>query len=113
MGGKSGHRGNAMRFRHLDMNLLVALDAILTYQNVTRASERLCLSQSATSGILSRLREHFEDELLVRNGRRMALTPLAQELAMPLRAILSDTEKLLSMKSAFDPATSDRQFTIA
>jgi DNA-binding transcriptional LysR family regulator len=102
-----------MRFRHLDMNLLVALDAILTYQNVTRASERLCLSQSATSGILSRLREHFEDELLVRNGRRMALTPLAQELASPLRAILSDTEKLLSMRSAFDPATSDRQFTIA
>lgn len=102
-----------MRFRHLDMNLLVALDAILTHQNITRASERLCLSQSATSGILSRLREHFEDELVVRTGRRMTLTPLAEELIVPLRAILSDTERLLSMRSAFDPATSDRQFTIA
>ncbi|KQU68449.1 LysR family transcriptional regulator [Aminobacter aganoensis] len=95
------------------MNLLVALDAILTHQNITRASERLCLSQSATSGILSRLREHFDDELVVRSGRSMALTPLAEELIVPLRAILSDTERLLSMRSAFDPATSDRQFTIA
>lgn len=102
-----------MRFRHLDMNLLVALDAILTHQNITRASERLCLSQSATSGILARLREHFEDDLVVRSGRRMALTPLAEELVSPLGAILSETEKLLAMRSAFDPASSDRQFTIA
>lgn len=102
-----------MRFRHLDMNLLVALDAILTHQNITRASERLCLSQSATSGILARLREHFEDDLVVRSGRRMALTPLAEELITPLSAILSETEKLLAMRSAFDPASSDRQFTIA
>lgn len=102
-----------MRFRHLDMNLLVALDAILTHQNISRAAERLFLSQSATSGILSRLREHFEDELLVRRGRQMALTPLAEELTGPLRAILTETEKLLAMRSSFDPATSERQFTIA
>lgn len=102
-----------MRFRHLDMNLLVALDAILTHQNITRASERLCLSQSATSGILSRLREHFEDELVVRSGRQMTLTPFAEELVIPLRAILSETERLLSRRSAFEPATSDREFTIA
>ncbi|MBA8908938.1 LysR family transcriptional regulator [Aminobacter ciceronei] len=109
----SASLGQTLRFRHLDMNLLVALDAILTHQNITRASERLCLSQSATSGILSRLREHFEDELVVRTGRQMTLTPLAEELVVPLRAILSDTERLLSMRSAFDPSTSDRQFTIA
>lgn len=102
-----------MRFRHLDMNLLVALDAILTHQNISRAAERLLLSQSATSGILSRLRQHFEDELLVRNGRRMALTPLAEELVAPLRAILTETEKLLAMRNSFGPATSDRHFTIA
>jgi LysR family transcriptional regulator, nod-box dependent transcriptional activator len=102
-----------MRFRHLDMNLLVALDAILTHQNISRAAERLFLSQSATSGILSKLREHFEDELLVRNGRRMALTPLAEELAGPLRAILTEMEKLLAMRSSFDPTTSERQFTVA
>ncbi|WP_194458732.1 LysR family transcriptional regulator [Bradyrhizobium sp. CCBAU 53421] len=95
------------------MNLLVALDAILTHQNISRAAERLFLSQSATSGILSRLRAHFEDELLIRNGRRMALTPLAEELAGPLRTILAETEKLMSMRSSFDPATSERQFTIA
>jgi len=109
----SASLGQTLRFRHLDMNLLVALDAILTHQNITRASERLCLSQSATSGILSRLREHFEDELVVRTGRQMTLTPLAEELVVPLRAILSETERLLSMRSAFDPSTSDRQFTIA
>lgn len=102
-----------MRFRHLDINLLVVLEAILTHKNITRAAEQLCLSQSAASGMLARLRTHFEDDLVVRTGRRMILTPLAEELLAPLRSILSETEQLLAMRSAFDPATSERQFTIA
>ena len=60
-----------MRFHGLDLNLLVALDALLTHQNVTRAAEQLNLSQSALSGALARLREHFDDELVVSIGRRM------------------------------------------
>ena len=101
-----------MRFHRLDLNLLVALDALLTWQNVTRAAERLCLSQSAMSGCLSRLRAHFEDELIVQLGRRMVLTPLGASLAGPLRELLARTESLVTAKPAFDPARSDRSFVI-
>ena len=101
-----------MRFHRLDLNLLVALDALLTYQNVTRASERLCLSQSAMSGCLARLRAHFGDELIVQAGRRMVLTPLGQNLAHPLRELLTNTETLITAKPAFDPASSDRTFVV-
>ena len=57
-----------MRFNKFDMNLLVVLDALLTERNITRAGERLFLSQSATSGALARLREYFDDQLLVELG---------------------------------------------
>ena len=64
-----------------DLNLLVALDALLTERNVTRAGNRLNLSQSAMSGALARLRHYFRDELLVPVGRQMVLTPVAEGLA--------------------------------
>ena len=64
-----------MRFEQLDLNLLVALDILLEEQNITRSAERLHLSQSATSGILSRLRTFFEDDLLVQIGKKMQPTP--------------------------------------
>ena len=102
-----------MRFKGLDLNLLVALDALLTHQNVTRAAEQIAISQSAMSGALARLREHFQDELLVQVHRRMTLTPLAQSLELPLRAILAQTTKLLNARSEFDPPSSDRRFTIS
>jgi LysR family transcriptional regulator, nod-box dependent transcriptional activator len=101
-----------MRFHRLDLNLLLALDALLTWQNVTRAAERLCVSQSAMSGCLSRLREHFQDELIVRVGRRMVLTPLGASLAGPLRDLLAQAETLVTAKPAFDPASSERSFVI-
>ena len=63
-----------MNLRQFDLNLLVALDALLTERNVTRAGERLFLSQPAMSGILARLRHAFHDELLVRVGRNLELT---------------------------------------
>jgi LysR family transcriptional regulator, nod-box dependent transcriptional activator len=102
-----------MRFKGLDLNLLVALDALLMHQNVTRAAEQLSISQSAMSGALARLREHFQDELLVQVQRRMVLTSLAQSLQQPLRTILANTSKLLNARSGFDPATSERRFTIS
>ena len=61
-----------MRFNHLDLNLLVALDVLLEEQNITRAAERLHMTQSATSGVLARLRTYFEDELLVQVGTQDA-----------------------------------------
>ncbi len=63
-----------MRYRRLDLNLLVALDALLGECSVSRAAERLCLGQSATSSALARLREHFNDPLLVQVGRRLEPT---------------------------------------
>jgi len=61
----------------LDLNLLVALDALFAERSVSRAGERMHLSQSATSGALARLREVFRDQLLVPVGRKMVLTPVA------------------------------------
>lgn len=72
-----------MRFNKLDLNLLVALDALLTERSISRAGERLHLSQPATSNALARLRTYFDDELLVQQGRTMVLTPRAEGLLDP------------------------------
>ncbi|MFD1796944.1 LysR family transcriptional regulator [Paracoccus aurantiacus] len=81
-----------MRFRGLDLNLLVALDVMMRERNVTRASEKLNLSQAASSNALSRLREYFDDELLVRVGRRMVLTDRARALQAELEEVLRRIE---------------------
>jgi LysR family nod box-dependent transcriptional activator len=70
-----------LNLRQFDLNLLVALDALLKERNVTRAAERLYLSQPAMSGILSRLRQAFGDELLVRVGRNLEMTEFAAGIA--------------------------------
>ena len=77
-----------MNLRQFDLNLLVALDALLAERNVTKAGERLHLSQPAMSGILSRLRHAFGDELLVRVGRNLEPTVLASDLAGPVHEIV-------------------------
>jgi LysR family transcriptional regulator, nod-box dependent transcriptional activator len=96
-----------------DLNLLVALDALLRECNVTQAGNRLNLSQPAMSGALARLRSHFGDELLVPVGRRMVRTPLGDELVEPVREILLQVKGTLEAKARFDPATSTRHFSIA
>ncbi len=101
-----------MHFLKLDLNLLVALDALLKDPHVTRAAERLCVSQSTMSGSLARLREYFDDELIVQVGRHMERTPLAQELCAPLHELLGNAERLISTKVRFDPASSERCFTV-
>lgn len=101
-----------MRFNRLDLNLLVALDALLTEQNITRAAERLNLSQSATSGILGRLRDYFDDDLLVQVGRKMEPTLLAQRLAGPIRELILQIQSTLAITSSFDPQTAQRAFKI-
>lgn len=102
-----------MRFNKLDLNLLVALDALLDERKITRAAERLSLSQSAISGMLARLRDYFDDELLVQVGRNFELTPLAQELAMPVRDVLLQVQTVVAINPAFDASTARRHFKIA
>ena len=101
-----------MRFGKLDLNLLVALDALLTERSVSLAADRLCLSQSATSSALGRLRDYFGDELLVVKGRHMILTARAEELIEPVRAVLDQIRTTVAVAPPFDPATADRQIRI-
>lgn len=101
-----------MHFHGLDMNLLVALDRLLDARNTTRAAERMFVAQSTMSGALNRLREYFDDQLLVQVGRRMVPTPLGEALAEPVRDIVLRVETTLRRRPDFDPATSDRRFTL-
>lgn len=101
-----------MRFQRLDLNLLVALDALLTERSVSLAAERLCLSQSATSSALARLRDYFGDELMVVRGRQMLLTARAEELIEPVKAVLEQIRTTISVAPEFHPATSDRQIRV-
>ena len=99
-----------MDFSGLDLNLLVALDVLFAEKSVSRAGERLHLSQSATSGALARLRGAFHDPLLVPVGRKMTLTPLAETLVEPVRDFLVKAEAILHSTPAFEPAKSERRF---
>jgi len=96
-----------------DLNLLVTLDALLTEKNVTHAGRRMNLSQPAMSGALARLRTLFKDDLLVPVGRRMVLTPLAEDLMQPVRNVLLQIQATIADKPQFDPSTSNRHFSIA
>src|SRR5689334_13771115 len=100
------------KLRKVDLNLLVTLEALLRHQNVTRAAAELCLSQPAVSQALAHLRTYFEDELLASVGGRLVLTPLARRLIDPVRTLLAQAEGLLAERSSFDPATSNREFSL-
>src|ERR671934_2465889 len=102
---------HSMNLNSLDLNLLVALDALLREANVSRAAMRLRLSQPATSHALQRLRDLIGDPLLVRTGARMELTPRAQALRAPLAQAL-DQVRALFIADAFDAARSERQFRL-
>jgi DNA-binding transcriptional LysR family regulator len=101
-----------MRFNKLDLNLLVALDALLAERNITRAAERLHMSQSAMSNALGRLRDYFDDELLVQVGRKMEPTPRADVLREAVRDVLLRIDTSVAAPPEFDPSTSDREFTL-
>lgn len=101
-----------MRLRRLDLNLLVALDALLATRSVTAAAQRLHVTQPSMSGSLARLREHFGDALMVQVGRRMTLTPLGETLLGPVRQSLLQVEATISLRPGFDPKTSTRHFAI-
>jgi len=101
-----------MRFKKLDLNLLVALDTLIRTRNVSRAADEMFLTQSAMSNALARLRDHFADPLLVQVKRKMELSPLAETLREPLRDIIVRIEMALEAAPTFSPATSTRRIGI-
>lgn len=102
-----------MNISNFDLNLLRVLDALLRERNVSRAAERLSLSQPAVSNALGRLRELLDDPLLVRVGRSMQPTPRALTLEAPIRSALRQIHSSLSAGETFDPSSSRQRFTIA
>ncbi|BFM25191.1 LysR family nod box-dependent transcriptional activator [Microbacterium testaceum] len=96
----------------LDLNLLVALDALLTERSVTRAAERLHLSQPALSASLSRLRTHFDDQILARRGNTYELTPFAVRLTEHTTTALEAARRVFESQASWSPAESTREFSI-
>ena len=101
-----------MQLRNFDLNLLLPLRALLEEKSVTRAAERMHMSQPALSAALARLRRHFNDELLERRGNIFQLTPLAQQLLDLTYAATAGVERVFTAQAEFDPATSTREFTL-
>jgi DNA-binding transcriptional LysR family regulator len=97
-----------MNLAGIDLNLLVVFDALMTERQVTRAGERLGLSQPATSNALARLRKLTKDELFIRSSGRLHPTPVAIALAEQIQPALSQIQTALSIAEPFDPLTSDR-----
>jgi len=102
-----------MHLHGLDLNLLIALDALLTERNVTRAAERIHISQSGLSAALDKLRQHFGDPLLERIGRTMELTARGRALADPVKTILAQIRELSETSNTFDPRNARRVFRIS
>ncbi|MCA9520330.1 MAG: LysR family transcriptional regulator [Myxococcales bacterium] len=99
--------------RSINLNELLALDALLNEASVTRAAQRIGLSQSAMSHALGRLRRVLDDRLLVRSGNRFVLTPRAEQLKGRLRAGLDQLAEAVRGEVGFSPESSQRRFTIA
>lgn len=101
-----------MTLQDLDLNLLRTLAVLIEERQVSRAAQRLGVSQPAVSHALGRLRRHFGDPLLVRHGQEMVLTPRAAELAGPLRKVLAEIRQLTG-PARFDPARAEGRLRIA
>ncbi len=101
------------RVRSVDANLLLALHALLEERNLTHAGARMTMSQPAMSGALARLRRHFDDDLLVRNGREFDLTPLAARLRPMVSEAVEASERLLGSAREFVPGRHPKTFTVS
>ncbi len=104
---------NDIQLRQVDLNLLVVLDVLLRERSVSRTAQQLHVTPSAVSHALKRLRELFDDELLVRDGRRMRPTVRAEGLAETLPRALQQLARTLADPEPFRPATSTRTFRLA
>ena len=103
---------SSVKWRAIDLNLLVVFDAVMQERNVTRAGRRLGLSQPAMSHALARLRHMLKDDLFVRSPKGMIPTPRAEQLTLPVRAALDGLQHSLE-PTRFDPTTARRTFRIA
>ncbi|MCV3243352.1 LysR family nod box-dependent transcriptional activator [Mesorhizobium robiniae] len=101
-----------MRFKGLDLNLLVALDALMTERNLTAAARNINLSQPAMSAAVARLRAYFNDDLFTMHGRELIPTPRAEALAITVREALLHIQLSVISKDLFIPAKSGRRFRI-
>lgn len=101
-----------MNIARIDLNLLVLLDALLRERNVTRAATQVGISQPAMSNALKRLRDLFDDPLLIRTSEGMMPTERARELEPMLRSVLIDLEKAVQSRREFSALESDRVFRI-
>jgi LysR family nod box-dependent transcriptional activator len=101
-----------VHLHRLDLNLLVALDALLELRHVSRAAEKLHVTQPAMSASLAKLRQHFDDPLLVPIGRQLHLTPMAEDISAQVRSILTQVEGLLQARPSFDAATAQSVFRV-
>lgn len=101
-----------MRFKGFDLNHLMVLDQLLTERSVSRAAEKLGRTQSTVSGILARLREQFDDDLLVQVGREMTPTARGHALGAVVRDLLLQVDAAILTPPGFDPALSDRRIRI-
>ena len=101
-----------MNIAEFDLNLLVVFDAVLAESSISRAAERLDLSQPAVSNALARMRKATGDRLFVRLANAMVPTPYAQAIADPIRQALAGIRVSLGASREFDPATSQRSFAI-
>lgn len=99
--------------RRVDVNLIVVLDAILSEKNLTRAGELIGMTQPAVSGALARLRQQFDDPILVRSGRGFELTAKGEELQPLVVHAMREIARTLELSPTFDPATSPRTFLIS
>lgn len=105
-------RRSVAQLASMDLNLLLVLRELLRERNVTRAAERVGVTQPAASAALSRLRRHFGDELLVRVNRGYVLSPLAVQLERQVEEVCAAAEQLFATGAEFDPASSVREFTL-
>ncbi|MBC2664164.1 LysR family transcriptional regulator [Novosphingobium flavum] len=97
-----------LEVRHIEI-----LEAVLAERHISRAAERLALSQPAVSNVMGQLRRHFSDDLLIRHGGQMVLTPFAHSLKEQVAATLKGIRALAKARPHFDPAANDRSFTLA
>jgi DNA-binding transcriptional LysR family regulator len=101
-----------MNYERLDLNLLKVFDAVMTELNVTRAADRLCMTQPAVSNALNRLRRLLNDELFLKIPTGVKPTPKAIELWLPIRDALTQIHQAIE-PITFDPATAETTFTLA
>ena len=104
---------NEINLAHLDLNLLVTFEVLMTERSVTRAADRVARTQSAISHSLARLREQLGDPLLIKVGSTMVPTPFALQLVEDLRPILRSIQRIAALPREFEPATSERTFRVA